>query len=106
MATTNTLPSVEEREKRFEQMNPEQAQARIHTFPAQMAYEAKYALQQVREIGLDSDQLVQIVEPLAKAVGWAEALAYAFEKSTERDVVQQLVGNGIFQPGSGKPTGR
>ena len=99
--SSSSLPSVEEREQKFSQLDPQQAQARLQTFPSQMAYEAKYALQQVKEIateqGADPGQVVEIVEPLAKAVGWAEALSFAFDKLTEKDAVQHLIANGQQQ---------
>lgn len=101
-STTQGLPTVQEREQRFEQMKPDQAVTRITTFPAQMAYEARIALQQVREASeLDGDVKAEIIEPLAKAVGWAEALSYAVEKSTEKEAVRHLIRSGQFQPTNG-----
>lgn len=95
------MPSVDEREQRFESIDPMQATTRIQTFPAQMAYEAKYALQQLKDSELDSKTIGDIVEPLARAVGWAEALAYATDRSTEAQAVKHLINSGQFVPANG-----
>lgn len=94
------LGTPEQRDQKWEQMSNDQAQARVISSPSQMAYEAKYALQQVKEIasseGADPTQVCEIVEPLAKAVGWAEALTFAFTKITERDAVEHLAKGGLL----------
>jgi hypothetical protein len=83
--------------KEFENLTHEQAQAKIAVLPAQMVYEARFALQRIKEIGLNEAELIETVEPLARAIGWAEALVFAFDKTTERDAVKSLVGNGVGQ---------
>lgn len=98
MGSGTGLPTVEEREQRFESIDLQQAAARIQTFPAQMAYEAKYALEQLKDSGLEPTQIVDIVEPLARAVGWAEALVYNTDKMTEAQAVKHLINSGQFVP--------
>jgi len=63
---------------------PTQAWAQVTVAPSLMVYEARYALQQLREVASQQETgegtLIQIVEPLARAVGWAEGLAFAFDR--------------------------
>lgn len=64
--------------------NPQEALTPIIGGGAQMVYEARWALTQIRENaggGVDQQQLLEIVEPLARAIGWAEALV--FEQATD-----------------------
>lgn len=94
------LGTPEQREQKYESMDVQQAQARVIASPSQMSYEAKFALQQVKEIaqeqGGDPAQVAEIIEPLARAVGWAEALSFAFTKITERDAVEHLAQSGLL----------
>lgn len=95
--TTEPL-TVDEREERFENVDREQAATRIQSFPAQIAYESKYALQLLKESELDSKNIVEIVEPLSRAIGWVEALSYATDKMTETQAVKHLIESGLFVP--------
>jgi hypothetical protein len=92
------LPTVEEREQRFEDIEPQQATTRIQTFPVQMSYEAKYGLELLKDSELQPEKIVAIVEPLARAIGWAEALAYSADKQTEARAVEHLINSGQFVP--------
>jgi hypothetical protein len=57
-----------------------------------MVYEAKWALQQIRDSVSSSDptELLTVVEPLARSIGWVEALVFA---QTTHGLAQQF-GNG------------
>ena len=88
-------------EKQYQDITPEQAIGKLTAMPAQMVHEARYALQQLRDTfgqqqtgGSDVQQVFDVVEPLVRAVGWAEALAFA--QITQQDVAFQALrlGNG------------
>lgn len=85
--------------EQFEDIDPQQADAHIQTFPAQMVYEAKWALQELRKLkdsGVDPRTVVAILEPLARAVGWAEALIYSSDKFSEGQAIKKLVASGQY----------
>lgn len=84
------LPTLE----KFENITHEQAQAKIAVLPARIVYDAQFALQQLKESNLPIEEQTAIIEPLARAVGWVEALVFAFDKTTERDAVRAMLGNG------------
>lgn len=89
------MASTTSQSQGFQQgLTPQQAQAQIASLPIQMVYEARQALQNVKESNLSPDELVQLVEPVGRAIGWAEALVFAFDKTTERDVIRSLIQNG------------
>lgn len=94
-------PTTSERQsqqyKQFEQQftSPQQVQAQITALPIQMVFEAREALQQVKESNLSAHEVVRLVEPVGRAIGWAEALVFALDKTTERDTIRTLVENGI-----------
>lgn len=95
MATSTQ--SREQIEQQFVDITPDQALGKISAMPAQMVYEARWALQQIREtLSQQSDnvqQVLEVVEPLVRAVGWAEALAFA--QITRPETFQALrLGNG------------
>jgi len=92
------MPTVDEREARFLDIDPQQAATRIQTFPAQMAYEARFGLQLLKESDLPAKQIGDIVEVLARSVGWAEALAYSVGQLAEANAVKHLISSGQFVP--------
>lgn len=79
-----SMRSKQDIEKQFEDLTPEQAIARITSSPAQAVYEGRWALQQLNEMISqqgDADNVrdaLEIVASLARCVGQAEALAFAF----------------------------
>lgn len=91
MATT-TSSSKQLQQSQFS--TPQEALTHIVGSGAQMVYDAKWALQQIRDnvSGTDPGELLQIVEPLARAIGWAEALV--FEQATDGPAVASFGGNG------------
>lgn len=74
---------------------PQEALSQIVGGGAQMVYEARWALEQIRELvsqgAVDQQKGLEIVEPLARAIGWAEALV--FEQATDGPAVATF-GNG------------
>lgn len=92
MASTSTTQS-QEAQKKFEGLTTEQARARVVVLPAQVIYESKFALQELREHeGIDDEQKLRIIEPLVKTLGWIEAMSYVFD--TQRpDYTPQMTGS-------------
>lgn len=82
--------------QKLEELTPEQAQARLAILPTQMLYEARYALQQAKESITDPQELAVVVEPVARCVGWAEALVFTQHQNVEN--VRAMIG-GSFPNG-------
>lgn len=64
---------------------PQEAWSKLTVSPSLMVYEARFALQQLREIPEQNEQMpaeviLDLIEPLARAIGWAEGLAFAFDR--------------------------
>lgn len=77
MASTQQTQEITEK---FEKLTTEQARARVVVLPAQVLYECKFALQELREHeGMEEEQKLKIIEPLARTIGWVEALSYVFD---------------------------
>lgn len=87
---TSTQQRVEQQLDKVHQLGPEEARAKITAFPTQVTYEARYALQQVKEQVREPQQMVEIIEPLARAIGWVEALSFALDTSKERETYKQM----------------
>jgi hypothetical protein len=60
--------------EQFSDITPDLAQGGVQSLPVTMVYEARQALSQLVDEGGDG----HVVESLARAVGWAEALSFAF----------------------------
>lgn len=90
--------TVDEREARYLDVDPQQASTRIQTFPAQMSYEAKLALELVKNSDLPAKTIGDIVESFARTAGWAEALAYSADKLTTGQAIKHLISSGKFVP--------
>jgi hypothetical protein len=94
MTTRMQAPtSVQDILHQFDDVGLEQAFSGVQSLPVQMAYEAKNALTQLRD-GVTGDE---VVEPLARAIGWAEALTFAFS-NIGTNIAPPTVGNGYRQP--------
>jgi hypothetical protein len=89
---TTTSSSKQLQQSQFS--TPQEALTPIVGNGAQMVYDAKWALQQIRDnvSGTDPGELLQIVEPLARSIGWVEALVFA--QTTDGPGVAQQFGNG------------
>lgn len=74
--------------------DPQQVQGQLSALPLQAVYEARYALQQVKETGQDPQFVAEVTEPLARIVGWTEALVFAFDTTKEREVLKHFTQNG------------
>lgn len=96
---TSTMQDRQQIEQSFQRLTeittPEEAQAKLITAPAVMAYEARYALQTLRDhlAAQDPTSVFDVVEPLARAVGWAEGLAFAINQIQTPNVPTNLVGS-------------
>jgi hypothetical protein len=94
MAATTTMQRVEQQlDQIHKTQDPQQTRAKIVALPATMTYEARYALQQVKEQAQQQPQLLELVEPLARAIGWAEALVFAFDTTKEREILNNINNN-------------
>lgn len=79
------VKTQEEVDRAFQNVSMPEAEAKIVTLPSRTLYEARFALETIRdEVGIDDEVKLKIIEPLAKAVGWAEALAYVQMTQSER----------------------
>lgn len=88
--TTSTIDRVRHQLDQISELGPEEARGKIVALPATMCYEARYALQQVKETTQNPEQLLEVVEPLARAIGWAEALVFAFDTTKERETIKSF----------------
>lgn len=57
--------------------SPEEAQAQLVVLPLTTIHEARYAYQQLRDKFEGDTQLIDILEPFSRAIGWVEALSYS-----------------------------
>lgn len=96
------LTSTREIRDQFDSLSLEQAEVKVIASPSLMAYEAKFALQQIKDHVEDPAAIAEIIEPLARAVGWAEASAYVFDRLAVLGSVGTHVptGNGGRQVGN------
>lgn len=87
--------------ERLDSLTPDEAQARLAVLPMEMVYESRYGIQQAKESISDPNELAAVVEPLARCLGWAEALVFSQHQNVEniRALVSPSFGNGHTQPG-------
>lgn len=94
--SSNTVKDrVERKLDQFEQISSSQeAQAQVAVLPLTTVHEARYALQQLKEQFInDPQQLVEVIEPLSRIIGWVEATSYFLDITTQRDAVKSILGN-------------
>lgn len=100
MASGTQGSTMQRIEKKLQQsqdvQDVQQVQSQLSALPIQAVYEARYALQQVKETGQDPQFVAEVIEPLARIVGWTEALVFAFDTTKEREVIKHLTQNGSF----------
>lgn len=92
MATATTRQRVEKQLDQIQQIGSEEARAKIVAFPTQVIYEGRYALQQLKEQAQQNPELLEVIEPLAVALGWVAASTFFVDSTKEREILHAMNG--------------
>lgn len=95
MADTAIKERVQHKLQKFQDIaDPEEAQAEVITLPLVAVHEARYAIQMLKDKYGSDEDLLEIVEPLSRVVGWVEASTYFLDITTQREALKTMFSGG------------
>jgi len=83
---------VQNRLDKLEQIeSPQEAQTQVAILPLAAVHEARYAVQHLKEsYDGDRNELIEMLEPINRVIGWVEASAYFLDVTTQREALKTM----------------